>query len=287
MNVDTKLQIAWHLYSEHIKPEVISLKIGIHRATVYRWIKGFRYLGLRRTLQRYRDAKKGSRRKRKTQVEIKLKIYAIRERYHDCCGEKIKYYLHRDYGITISVTTIYRILRKKYYLSSRYKKYQKYGETPKGTADREVLQTDTVDFGEVFAFTYVDTYTRQAYVDLQLDLESVSGKQSLIEAAERFGKIKLLQSDGGPEFKKEFTEIVLQYAGYHRISRPYKKNEQSFIESFNRTLRKECLGWRKYRKEEYDKMKEEVEKFLDFYNNERPHLGLQMRIPNEVAICRI
>lgn len=287
MNVDTKLQIAWHLYGEDIKPKVIAAKIEVHQATIYRWIKSFRYLGLRRTIQKYKEAKKGRRRKRKTQVEVKLKVYDIRDKYHDCCGEKIKYYLYRDYGITISVTTIYRILRKKYYLSSRYKKYKRYGETPKGTVDREVLQTDTVDFGDVFAFTYVDTYTRQAYVNLQLDLESVSGKRSLIEAAEIFGKIKLLQSDGGSEFKKEFTETVLQYADHHRISRPYKKNEQSFIESFNRTLRKECLGWKRYKRKEYDNMKKEVEKFLYFYNNERPHLGLQMRIPNEVAICRI
>jgi len=77
------------------------------------------------------------------------------------------------------------------------------------------------------------------------------------------------------------------FAQEHRVSRAYKKNEQSFIESFNRTLRKECLGWRKYKIKEMGNMKEKVNKFLEFYNNERPHLGLGMKIPNDVAVCRI
>ena len=39
-------------------------------------------------------------------------------------------------------------------------------------------------------------------------------------------------------------------AASYLIARPYKKNEQSFIESFNRTVRGGCLGWTKYRAEE-------------------------------------
>ncbi len=63
------------------------------------------------------------------------------------------------------------------------------------------------------------------------------------------GFVQLLQTDGGSEFKGEFLIQVGRYCERHRVARPYKKNEQSYIESFNRTFRKECLGWGKDRVE--------------------------------------
>ncbi|MDD3648111.1 MAG: integrase core domain-containing protein [Candidatus Dojkabacteria bacterium] len=81
-----------------------------------------------------------------------------------------------------------------------------------------------------------------------------------------------MQSDGGPEFKKEFRKVVLNYADKYRASRTYKKNEQSFTGRFNRSLRKECLGWRKYRISEVPEVKKCVKEYLIYYNNERPHL---------------
>ena len=131
------------------------------------------------------------------------------------------------------------------------------------------------------------TYNRQCFVDLELDLESFSGYSSLIALFEVFGYINVLQTDGGPEFKGKFSQNILHFANTHRVSRPFKKNEQSFIESFNRTLRKKCLGWRKYTVRELPDMMERVDEFMKFYNNERPYLGLGMRIPNEVASCCI
>ena len=63
----------------------------------------------------------------------------------------------------------------------------------------------------------------------------------------RYQHTDLLQTGGGPEFKAEFRQNVFRFANRFRVARPYKKNEQSYIESFNRSLRKECLGWGKYR----------------------------------------
>lgn len=70
-----------------------------------------------------------------------------------------------------------------------------------------------------------------------MGLEGAGGYASLTGAMAKFNKVRLLQSDGGSEFEKEF--------------------------------------------------KEKVNQFLQFYNNERPHLGLGMKIPNDVAVCRI
>ncbi|MBU0976560.1 MAG: integrase core domain-containing protein [Patescibacteria group bacterium] len=227
------------------------------------------------------------RKKRKVTGWVKAKVYEIREDNNNCCGEKIKHYLKEQEGIVLSIKTIYRILNEKYKLRKRYKKISRYGEVPKAEKEREVIQADSMDFGDVYAFNYIDIYTRQAYVDLEVDLESESGKISLEEAMKMFKRTGILQSDGGPEYKGEFRKAVNKYADRYRVSRPYKKNEQSFIESFNRSLRKECLGWKKYKIGDLPDMIRKVKEYLIYYNNKRVHLGLGLKTPNEVATCRI
>jgi transposase InsO family protein len=66
------------------------------------------------------------------------------------------------------------------------------------------------------------------------------------------------------------------------MARPYKKNEQAHIESFNRTLRKECLGWSQYQPHDEPRLCARVEAFLERYHYHRPHLAFEpMRPPLE------
>ncbi len=147
-----------------------------------------------------------------------------------------------------------------------------------GSARRHsaVIQMDTVALGSVFAFTGIDIYTKGVEVMLRSALTSEDGAAFLQTAmAHRFtGRIAVLQTDGGPEFKGAFAQQVRTYCGGHRIARRYKKNEQAYIERFNRTLPKECLGWGTYRVDELPRLMPEVHLFLDHYHYHRPHLGL-------------
>ena len=103
--------------------------------------------------------------------------------------------------------------------------------------------------------------------------------------AHRFtGRVAVLQPDGGPESKGSFAQQARAYCDRHRMARPYKKNEQAYIESFNRTLRKECVGWGTYRAGDLARLIPEVEMFLARYHYHRPHLGLvPMRPPLQTA----
>ena len=96
--------------------------------------------------------------------------------------------------------------------------------------------------------------------------------------SERFdGHVEIIQTDGGAEFKGLFSQDVLLFCD--RVARPYKKNEQAFIESFNRSLRKECLGWTKYKPAQIPHLTLQVEDWLRYYHYERPHISLNMRPP--------
>ena len=217
----TKIRICWSLYQNNISPEEIPKQLNIHRATVYRWIKGIKLKGINKFIRDYKKAKKGRKQPRKTDPLIKAKIYRIRQEKRNCCGEKIKYFLNKEEDIIISVSTIYRILNLKYQLSSKWKKYCKRGHVKKGEKPRESIQTDTVDFGQIFAFTAIDTYTKEASVILKPILDSQAGKEALKEQLKYFKHIEHIQRDGGSEFKKEWQGYAKSKIQSIRTARPY------------------------------------------------------------------
>jgi len=279
-----KIALAWELCQEGVPQVHIAREIGVDRVTVYRWLTGVRQAGdLEAFLDRYLVAKKGPRKKRKVDGLLKAQVWSLREERRGCCGQKIQYFLERDYGVRLGIRQIYQILGEKYILRTRWKKNQKRGPVPGAEAPREVLQMDTVDFGEVFAFTGVDIFSKEVDVLLRPSLTGYDGYLFLkLSMRRRFGShAGTIQTDGGPEFKDEFRRHVLEYAERHRLARPYRKNEQSFIESFNRSLRKECLGWAHYKAKELPALTKEVEAYLEYYHKERPHLSLGMRPPLE------
>ena len=239
-------------------------------------------------LEHYIQAKKGPRTKRKVDALLKRRVWELRETHHDCCGQKLQYFLAQE-GTQLSVTKIYEILAEKYLLRSRWKKQRKPGTLPVAAAAREVIQMDSVVFGDVFAFTAVDIYSREVSVLLRPSLTSYDGSVFLHHAMQhRFnGHVHLIQTDGGPEFKEHFKKALLTYATIHRLARPYKKNEQAFIESFNRSLRKECLGWSHYKQADLPRLQEEVDAYIDYYHNVRPHLGLHLQPPEAHRLLHI
>jgi len=233
------------------------------------------------TLSTISEQRKVQRRKRKRDAILKRRIWALREKHYHCCGQKIQYFLRKEYGMQVSVTTIYKVLSEKYQLRSRWQKNKPRGSVPVAQAARQVLQMDTVLFGQVFAFTAIDTYTRESDVLLRPALEATDGKAFLRHCMPRCfdGFAEIIQTDGGSEFKGEFSQTVDDYCDRHRVARPYKKNEQAFIESFNRSLRKECLGWAKYKPSEIPQLTLQVQEWLRYYHYERPHISLDMRPP--------
>lgn len=282
----TQLELAWELHGAGVRVAVIAQRVGRHRATVYRWLKGMRSVGLREFIGEYKEAKKRPRRG-KVDPYIERRILSIRREHHDCCGEKIVYWLNKE-GIHLSRSTVYRVLNRHLRLRRKGRRNRLRGPVPRAKGPREVIQMgeDTVDFGGLYAYTAIDTYTREAQVVLLPGLSGQDARQALELVMSYFGSCEVLQTDGGKEFMGEFEQRVGCYAQRHRVSRPYRKNEQAFVESFHRSLRKECLGWWKYKPSEREELQNEVQEYLDYYHYERPHLGLGLQ-PPLLRTCRI
>ena len=212
---------------------------------------------------------------------MKRWVWDLREREVQCCGQKIAYFLEREHGIHLSVPKVYEILHERYVIRSRWKKNRVRGPVPHASSPRQVVQMDSILLGSLYAFTGIDIYTREADILVAPALTSAYGRAFLDQAmGRRFGgHVALIQTDGGSEFKDAFLACVTAYCERHRVAHPYKKNEQAYIESFNRTVRKECLGWGHYNVADLSSCQEAVEAFLERYHYHRPHLGLSLHTP--------
>jgi len=268
VNQLTKISLAWELFECGVPKAHIAMQLAVQRETVHLWVKGIQEYGHLEFLERYTKAKRVPRPGKQVDPILKRWVWEIREREVDCCGQKIQYFLGLEHNTKISVPKIYEILKEKYVVKSKWKKNQKRGHVPEAHKAREVIQMDTVDFSGVFAFTAVDIYSREVDVLLRPSLTSADGVIFLDTAMKRRfnSHSDLIQSDGGSEFKDKFREKVYQYTSRFRVAAPYKKNEQSYIESFNRTVRKECLGWSKYAPTQIPYLTQVVETFLESYH---------------------
>jgi len=280
MDTITQIQVAWELRKAGQKVEAIAEQVGKDRATIYRWLKGIRMRGIKGYVAYFRQAKKG-RRVRKTHGYVVQRVLSLRREYHQCCGEKLVYLLARE-GIRLSRSTVYRIL-KRHLVLRKHHRQPKGGPVQQATGPRQVVQVDTVDLGDVYAYTAIDTFTREAAIVVRPTLQAADGRLALAALMQRFGRVTLLQTDGGSEFKAECGAGMQLWAAQHRIARAYKKNEQAFIEAFNGSLRREALGYEKYRPEQLAEAQHAADDFLDYYHNRRPHLSLAMRTPAQFA----
>jgi len=280
----TKITLAWELFEQQVSKSHIAQKLLVHRETVGLWIRGIQNNpdGLSGFIDKYLQAKKGERAKRKLDGLLIERICHLREENRDCCGQKIKKYLKDEYGIELSTATIYKALNQRYVLRSKWKKNQVRGPVPQADKPREVVQMDSLDFGWVFAFTGIDIFTKEVIANLYPALTSFEGLNFLNQAIIKFKHTHLLQTDGGPEFKDHFRKNVFRFADRFRIARPYRRNEQGFIESFNRSLRKECLGWGRYSPKDIPALKRELEEYLDYYHHKRAHLSLNLKTPHDI-----
>lgn len=278
-------ELVFELSQSGLRPKEIAPRVGRDRATIYRWLRGIRYRGIRRFVKDKQEAKR-HRRRRALSTEVVLKIKRIREAT-GWCGEKIVWALKIKHGIKVSRASVYRVLNRYYTLRSKWKKNQARGKVPKAERPREVLQADTVDFGSLFAYTAIDTYTREVAVVWGASLTDEEGAKCLEKIFSVLGSCQVLQTDNGREFGKACSPVIKRYALRHRRTHARRKNENAFIESFHRSLRKECLGWVKYREDEKEELQVLVDHYLVHYHYERPHLGLGLRTPAEFALSHL
>ncbi|HUC87012.1 MAG TPA: integrase core domain-containing protein [Candidatus Saccharimonadales bacterium] len=219
--------------------------------------------------------------------EIVAAIITERQK-HGRCAEVV-YEDLKEQGVQVSLSSVKRTLTRHEMLKTKkYHRQRIRVPRPPADAPGHLVEADTVHILDwttgkrFYLYTLLDVHSRWAYVELHERLRAGIALQVVLRAQAKAGfNFQVLQTDNGPEFAVWFreqlqakSEIVLRH------SRVRKPTDNAHVERFNRTIQEECFGGR------YATLKGalevDLEAYLDYYNNRRRHMGINMARPAEM-----
>ena len=294
--------------AEHQAVSVVAARFGVHRTTIWRWIRRWKEINKHVSQIHYGRPNRVTRfqpvyyrwiipayssapinHPGRIKEDVVRRILELRDR-NKRCAEVIFSQLRQE-NIKISLSSVKRILDRNERLNkwSKWKKKHPHVERPQAIAPGALVEVDTVHYvnqlsGErKYITTVIDLYSRMSFALCSSRILPGNSLRAVLRAQEKFGfKFSTVQSDNGCEFSNWFSERLKSKGIKHRHTRVRKPNDNAHIERFNRTLREECIGQHLGSRETCETINERLCKYLDYYNNERIHLGLQCRTPMQM-----
>jgi len=198
-------------------------------------------------------------------------------------SEVVHQYLANE-GVSVSLSSVHRTLDRRGLLKKRspWKRYHPHIDRPRPEKPGSLVQLDTIHLmtglkSRIYVMTLIDVHTRIAYAKCYEKLNSTVGVEFLREAEKQsVFDFDMIQTDHGPEFGTWFVDRVKRSHRYTRIGKP---NDNAHIERFNRTLQEECLD---ALPREIKVINCELKRYLKYYNEERLHMGIELKTPAQL-----
>lgn len=307
-NLPKARALALKLLIEQALPvQVVANRCGVHRTTIYRWKT--KWLAINRNVQlenfnrpnrelggKFRSAalrwliptissrpKFSPRAIPENIVRLVIQVRRLLNR----CSEVVWFHLVHNNGVSISLSSVRRILKRHQYISGRKKRVRPDNpRRPLPTRPGELVQTDTIhyicpySYRRRYVYTVIDLYSRMAYAEVHSRILPGLAASTMLKAQQSFGfAISMVQADNGPEFSRYFEQRLKQYNIKTRHSRLGRPNDNAHIERFNRTIQEECLGSRISSSVANATLQVKIDKYIEHYNTKRVHLSLRLKTP--------
>jgi len=265
-----------------VKRQAVDYVISHYRTTRRR---ACRIVGQHRSVQYYR-----SRKDPKIALRARMRELAqVRIRY----GYRRLHVLLRREGWSLGKDQTYRLYteeclqlrskrpRRRKMAVARRERYVP--KRPNQAWSMDFVADQLVDGTRFRALTIVDVYTREALdivVGQRLRAEHVVEACNRL-AARRGSPVRIFVDNGS-----EFSGRLFDLWAYHRkasidFNRPGKPTDNCFVETFNGSLRDECLNVHWF--ETIDEARAKIEAWRVEYNESRPHQALNELTPAEFA----
>ncbi len=202
------------------------------------------------------------------------------------CSDVIHQHLIKD-GIRVCLNSVKRKLDEAGLIKKRspWKRLHLPIERPLPLKPGDLVIVDTIHLmvnekKRIYVYTLIDVYSRWCYAQTTERINTRMGIKFLNKAqALAPFKFNCIQSDYGSEFSQHFSEKIKTL---HRHSRVRKPNDNSYLERFNRTLQEECLKNLPVNVKIFNKA---LPEYLNYYNQERLHMGINFQTPNQLLKC--
>lgn len=257
----------------------VARHFGVYPSTVSRWIKKDCCYGLRpiSTL-----SSRPHKHPNELSEEIVNKIVEIRLKHNRCA--EVVYQEMINLGYSVSLSSVKRTLERQGLIRKRspWKRWHFEIERPLALKPGDLVQIDTIHLipGILYVYTLIDIFSRWTQARVSERINTHRSLRFTVDSQKVFPcKFNMLQSDHGQEFSTWFTEHIQKRNIAHRHSRIRKPSDNGHLERFNRTLQEECL---KDIPKTMNAYKKTIPEYINYYNNERLHLGLKLKTPQQV-----
>lgn len=243
-----------------------------------------RFLGVARSTVQYRSVRPPDR-------ELRARLRELAEERRRWGYRMLHVLLERE-GHEVNHKRVYRLYREEG-LQVRRRRRRKRAirprrslETPSSSSERwsmDFIHDELANGRRLRCLTVVDDFTRQAVaIEVSHSIPGERVAEVLDRAGLRRGLPGTIVCDNGPEFTSRCLDQWAHDRGIElSFIRPGKPVENAFVESFNGTLREECLNehWFLSLRE----AKREIEAWRVDYNRVRPHSSLGNLTPAAFA----
>lgn len=267
---------AVRLYQEGQSLRQVARYTGYHYATISKWVAKCPVGGVNEIPT---QSSRPHHHPRELSSEVVRAIVKQRLK-HGRCAEVVHEELQQQ-GIQVSLPSVKRTLDRNGLTKKRsvWKRYHAPTERPEAQKPGDLVQIDSIHIVprvgmRFYIYTLLDVHSRWAYARVSRRLNTHRSLRFIQEAQQRAPfSFATLQSDHGQEFSTYFTE---QVRVAHRHSRVRKPNDNAHLERFNRTIQDECLRGIRPDPWAYQRA---IRVYLPYYNEERLHLGLNLKTP--------
>ena len=255
--------------------------MGFHHTAVMKWIKKAKPLRsgapiLTESSRPYHHPNELSQKIIDEIVRTRLK--------HNRCAEVV-YQELLNKSMSVSLSSVKRTLERQGLIRKRspWKRWHFEEERPYVFKPGDLVQIDTIHLipGKLYVYTLIDIFSRWAQARVSERINTHRSLLFTVNSSDLFPfSFNMIQSDHGQEFSSWFTEHIKKRNMSHRHSRVRKPTDNGYVERFNRTLKDECLRGLPRTMRSYKKA---IPEFINYYNNERLHLSLNLKTPMQVV----
>lgn len=261
----------------------VARHFGFSQSVVVKWAKKAKILGVHPIPTESSRPKHHPKELKENVVQKILEFRLKTNRTSEVIHEMLK-----QEKIKVSLNSVRRTIDRHGLMKKRspFKRFHPHVDRPYPLKPGDLVQMDTIhrmidSKKRLYVFVIIDVYSRWVYAKAFAKMNARTSIKFLNEAERKISfHFHMLQSDHGPEFGSWFVEQAKRNHRYTRIGKP---NDNAHIERFNRTLQEECL----------DKVPTDVraincalKKYLQYYNHERLHMGINLKSPMQLISKR-
>lgn len=255
--------------------------IGVEPSTISRWVKRAGEIG---SWKIQTQSSRPHHHPHEISPELINRVVGLRKETNGRCSEVIHAMMVLE-GKEISLSSVKRILARQGLLKQKspWKRYHQSGQRPEAEKPGSLVELDTIHLVEVipdriYVYTLLDVFSRWAFARATEKINTVRSVDFVKRAQEEASfAFECLQSDHGPEFSKQFSDRIQIRHRHSRVRRP---NDNAHLERFNRTIQTEFVS--RFHSYDIRLMNKHLPEYLRYYNEDRLHLGLNLKTPLQV-----